>query len=271
MDDTINNLFVRFKETVIQFLPDFVFAILIFLIGYLLAHLLRTAISKLIHNIARIVPNKRIQSRLNRMVVATPVAKIISGIIFWIIIFFFLAAATEILGLPVITAWLSGITGYLPQILAAVLIGTVGLISGVILREIIITVTTSAGISYGTILGRLAQIIIVLLTGVIAVDQVGFDVSILISVVTIIIGAVLFGAAFAFGLGSRDSVSNILASYYLQKYYNTGQLIRIGEHKGKIIEIGSTALILETDQGQVYVPAQLFNKETSLLLGEEEK
>lgn len=268
-NDTINNLFVRFKETVIQFLPDFVFAILIFLIGYLLARLVRAAISKLINNIARIVPNKRIQSRLNRLVVEKPVAKIIGGIIFWIIIFFFLAAATEILGLPVITAWLSGITAYLPQILAAVLIGTVGLISGVIIREIIIAATVSAGITYGNILGRLAQIIIVLLTGVIAVDQIGIDVSILISLVTIIVGALLFGAAFAFGLGARESVSNILASYYLQKNYKAGQLIRIGGHNGKIIEITSTAIILETDQGQVYIPAQLFNKETSILLGEE--
>lgn len=266
---TIDNLFVRLKETVFQFLPDFVFAILVFLIGYLLARLARATISRLINNLGRLIPNKRIQSRLHRMVVEKPVAKIIGGIVFWIIIFFFLAAATEILGLPVITAWLSGITGYLPRILAAVLIGAVGVISGVIIREIIITTTASAGITYGSVLGRFAQIIIVLLTTLIAIDQVGIDISILISLVAIIIGAFLFGASFAFGLGARESVSNILASFYLRKNYKAGQLIQIGEHKGRIIEINATAIILETEQGQAYIPARVFNSEASILFSKE--
>lgn len=119
-------------------------------------------------------------------------------------------------------------------------------------------------------MGKLAQIIIILLTGLIAFDQIGINVSILINLIIIIIGALLFGAAFAFGLGARESVSNILASYYLQKIYKVGQVIQIGGKKGRIIEITPTAVILEASEGQLYIPAKEFNKETSILFVEEE-
>jgi hypothetical protein len=74
---------------------------------------------------------------------------------------------------------------------------------------------------------------------------------------------------FAFGLGARTSVSNILASYYLQKAYTVGQLVRIGETQGRIIRMTPTAVLLEASEGRIYVPAKAFSEITSVLLTEE--
>jgi hypothetical protein len=142
------------------------------------------------------------------------------------------------------------------------------MIGGMLLRDII-TAAVSANILYGTILGKLTQYAIVMISVFIAIDHIGIEISFLTSMVLIFSAAVFFGSALAFGLGARPFVSNILASYYLQKIYKTGQIVKLGEMKGKIIQITPIALILETSEGQVYIPAKMFDEMTSLLSREE--
>jgi len=74
------------------------------------------------------------------------------------------------------------------------------------------------------------------------------------------------GAALAFGIGSKETVSNILASYYLQKTYRVGQEVRIAGLEGRILEITSTAVSLDAPVGRVLVPARKFSEEASVLL-----
>ena len=51
---------------------------------------------------------------------STSVRAIVAGL-FFLLIFLFLTAATETLGLPVVSMWLSVITGFVPKILAVAL------------------------------------------------------------------------------------------------------------------------------------------------------
>jgi small-conductance mechanosensitive channel len=255
----------QFKKSAIEFLPNFLGAVVIFLIGFLIAKLLRALVYRFFKNIGRLIPYEKVQSRLQPTKLE-PSASIISDILYWFIIFFFITVATEAMGLPVVTMWLSGIASYLPKILAAVLIGIFGIIGGVILRDIIISAAASAGITYGNVLGKFAQYAILLTTILIAIDQIGIDISFLMSIIMILVAAVLFGAALSFGLGARTSVSNILASYYLQKTYKIGHRVKIGDMEGEIIQITPTAVILETPYGQVCVPAKQFNEMISVML-----
>ena len=101
---------------------------------------------------------------------------------------------------------------------------------------------------------------------IIAINQVGIDISFLTSLTYILLASLLFGAAMAFGMGAKASVSNILASYYIARNYSEGNLIRIGEHEGRIIKITSTSVYLESDAGQVIIPAKDFNEQQSVLI-----
>jgi small-conductance mechanosensitive channel len=261
----LGNLLLSFKAGLFRILPNLILAVVVLIVGIFIAKLFRAIIIRLVTRIDRFVPNKKIQDRLRRYLSEKPIGKVIGGIVFWIVVFFFLAAGTEILGLPVITTWLSSITGYLPKILAAVLIGAAGLIGAIVVRDIITTISASAGILFGNTLGKLAQVTIILITILIAIEQIGINVSILISLITIIIGAIIFGAAFAFGMGAKDSVNNILSSYYLQKRYKVGDQIEIDGKKGKIIEITSTSVVLESSDEQILIPAKKFSEVVSVL------
>ncbi|MGB5529022.1 MAG: mechanosensitive ion channel domain-containing protein, partial [Ignavibacteriaceae bacterium] len=95
---------------------------------------------------------------------------------------------------------------------------------------------------------------------------IGIDIAIVTIIISIIIGALLFSAALSFGLGAKTSVSNIIASYYVHSTYQEGNIIKINNIEGKIIQISSTAVILDTPEGQVSIPAKEFNEQTSILI-----
>lgn len=264
----MGRLFVQFKETLIAFIPRLIFAIVIILIGILIARLFQALVNRFIKNLDRFISSKKLQSGFKQVRLERS-GRLVGKIVYWIILIFFLTAATEVLGLPIITTWLSGLVRYLPNILIAAIIVFLGIIGGRLLRDLITTASATAGLLYGNVLGRIAQYAVVFITILIAVDQVGIDIAILTGVIDIVLAAMLFGAALAFGLGARTSVSNILASYYLQSRYREGQIVKIGDFEGQIIQFTATAVILETTEGQVSIPAKKFSEDTSILMKRE--
>ena len=126
--------------------------------------------------------------------------------------------------------------------------------------------TFKSGIYSTAMLGRIVNYTILVISIIIAINQVGIDISFLTSLTYILVGALLFGAALAFGIGAKASVSNILASHYITRNYTEGNLIRIGEYEGRIIKISSTSVFLETESGQVIIPAKEFSEQKSILI-----
>jgi hypothetical protein len=266
--EDLNNIFIQFRENLIPFIPQLVFALIIIAVGILVARLFRVLVTRLIKNLDKLAISKKYQNRISQIRLDES-ALFVGRVVFWIIFAFFLTAATEVLSLPIITAWLSGLVNYLPNILVAAIIILMGFIGGRVIRDLIISATAKAGMLHGDVLGKIAQYTIVLITILIAVDQVGIDIAVLIGVIDIVLAAILFAAALAFGLGARTSISNILASYYLQSRYQEGQFIKIAEIKGKIIQITPTSVIIETSEGQISIPAKKFSEEISTLLKNE--
>jgi small-conductance mechanosensitive channel len=261
----INVMLNQLEDIILSFLPKLAVAIIIFLIGYSLARLIRVLMNRFIDRMDRMLPGKSLQKKLKQLS-TDPSTRLLSNLIYWIIIIFFLTAATEILGLPVITNWLGGLVNYLPNILLAALLIFTGVIGSRLLRDTIITATTKAGVTYGDVIGQFTYYIILSIAILLAITQIGVDLAILTGIIHIILAAVLFGAALAFGFGAKTSISNILACYYLQSRYHIGETIKIGNIEGRILEFTSTSIILESDGSQITIPAKKFNEESSVLL-----
>jgi len=266
--EDLGNLLLEVKDSLVAFLPKLIFALIVFFIGYLIARFVRALVKRFVRNMDRFVTNQKIKSHLEKRDLENSSA-FVSQTLYWIILILFITLSSEIMGLPVITAWLSGIVQYLPNIFAAIIIVFVGIIGGRILADVILSTTTKTGITYGYVLSKMVQYSVLLITILIAIDQIGIDIALLTTILSVVIAALLFGAALSFGLGAKTSVSNILASYYLHNTYKEGNWIRINNIEGKIVQITSTAVILDTPDGQVSVPAKDFNEYTSVLIQKE--
>ena len=261
----IKNMFGQLDDIFMSFLPKLLVAIIIFLTGYALARIIKALINRFIRRMEKMTPNKALKQKL-KQIGADPSTRLLSNLIYWIIIIFFLTAATEILGLPIITNWLGGLVNYLPNLLLAALLIFTGVIGGRLLRDIVSTAISKTGASFGEISGQFSYYTVITIAILLAITQIGVDLAILTSVINIVLGAALFGAALAFGIGSKTSISNILACYYLQNRYHIGETVKINDIEGQIIEFTSTSLILDSERGQITIPAKKFSEESSVLI-----
>jgi small-conductance mechanosensitive channel len=254
-------------QKVTSSLPNIVSAVVLLLAGWLLAHLLRRWTSRLVNaSLARLLRKATARQAFERTGVRKTVPAIISAAVFWVVIIFVTAAAVEVLGLPAVTNLLGRLAYYIPQIVAAILIILAGYLAGNLAYGTVSTAAASLHVTYANALGRAAQITIVLVTVVIAVDQLGIDSTFLIVTLTIILGSTLGGAALAFGLGCGTAVSNIIACHYVSRAYRIGQHVRIAGLEGRIVDIAPTSVVLQNGDGRVFVPAKKFSEETSVLL-----
>ena len=261
----LNKFLSNLLNSTIELLPLFASSLIVLLVGYSLGRLLRFLTKKFINNLPRLFINKKIKNRLYQVNFEHS-ATHISNIIFWMILFFTLLLISEIIGVQIITSWFSGIVYFLPNILVAVVIIFFGIIGGRLACNLVISATNQAEISYGNVIGKMAQYGILFISCIIAVDQLGIEISFLIHIIDIVLAALLFGAALAFGLGAKLSISNILASYYIHQNYKEGDRIKIDEIEGQIVQINSNSVVLNTKEGQVNIPAKLFSDKISFLL-----
>ena len=248
-------------------LPNIVSAALLLLAGWLLAHLLRRWTSHMMDaSIARLLRKATTRRAFERTGIRNTVPAVIGAAVFWTVIIFATAAAVEILGLPAVTNLIGRLGYYIPHVLAAILIVLGGYLAGNLAYGTVSGAAASLHVTYANALGRAAQITIVLVTVVIAVDQLGIDSTFLVVTLTIILGTTLGGAALAFGLGCGTAVSNIIACHYVARAYRIGQRVRIAGLEGRIVDIAPTSVVLQNGTGRVSVPAKMFSEETSVLL-----
>jgi hypothetical protein len=256
------------------FAPRLLAATGLALVGWLAGRLLKFLTVRLLHGwgrrvasgIGRLLGSRDAEREMRGIALRPPVAEGAGRVVFWLVFLFFAAAATEALGLPVVSAWLSGVAAYLPRLLVAALIVVLGFLAGSLARTTLSAAAASAGFAYADALGRVGQGIVVMASGIVAFDQLGIQVTFLTVLAAIVTGTLLGGAALAFGLGARTAVSNIIASHYLLKTYRVGHRVRIGAVEGRIVEITPTAVVIATAEGQAVVPAKAFSEQASLLL-----
>lgn len=252
----------------IEFIPDLVGAVLLILVGWIVARLVRSAGTRAAMWFNGFVERMfgRQQARYLRL--STAAIKLVGNITFWIIVLLFTTAATRILGLLAFSNWLNQVVGYLPTLLAGGLIILVGVVISALVRDLTTAAVASAGVAYGDLFGRGAQAIVLMTALIVGINQVGIDVTLLVTLMSILFAAVCTSFAFAFAFGARTFVSNLIGAHYLQQYYHPGQQARLGDVEGEILELTPTSVIVASEKGRVTVPAKIFNESTTLLLSE---
>ena len=260
--------FDQLISTFMAYLPNLFSALVLLIAGFIMAAFVRTLLLRLGQWMEQFTNKVGISSYYFR--VRWPITRIIATIIYWLVILFFISAAAKSLGLPGIAEWLNKLIDYSPSILFAALIIWTGFVIGDFAKEKLAARLGGARIQQTEQLGNAARILVITLTIIIGLGQLGVEVDLLAQLLVILTFAVMLALALAFGVGAGTTVANIIALRNLGRHYQKGQRIRIGELEGEISELSKTAVILDTDTGQVMIPAKLFQEQTCILLDEDE-
>jgi small-conductance mechanosensitive channel len=262
---TLAESVTRVAIQILEYLPSVLGAVVLLLVGWGVARLLRYATVQIAERtVTRLAHTRPMDTRVPQPRSYSAAPAVASRIVFWVVLLFFVLAAAEVLELKLVSGVLAGVTAYIPRLLAGLLILFIGLWLGEMTRAVLGRSGTRIGIEQSDILGRLGQVLVLLVVFSVAAGQVGIDTTLLVSLVAIIFGVMLGAIALAFSLGATTTVANLLAAQSIAQTYSTGDSIRIGDIEGKILRITRTSLVLETPDGQTLVPAKRFSEVESV-------
>ncbi|MDX1367403.1 mechanosensitive ion channel family protein [Pseudomonas sp.] len=235
------------------FIPNLFVALILVLLGFVVAKLLDTLLSKLLGKIGldRLMAGTGLTKLLGRGGIQVPVSTLIGKIVYWFVLLIFLVSAAESLGLERVSATLDVLALYLPKVFGAALV----LLAGVLLAQLVSGLVRGAaegvGLDYAHGLGRIAQGLVIIISISVAIGQLEIKTDLLNNVIAIVLISVGLAAALALGLGSREIAGQILAGIYVRELYQVGQQVQVGEVEGQIEEIGTVKTILLTDAGEL--------------------
>jgi len=240
---------------IISFLPKLIGAIAILLIGWLIAKLLRSVLQRSIRGgLDALLERTGAQQAFERTSMTSTPSEILGSVVYWLVMILFLMAASRVIGLDAVSDAITRILAYVPSVISAALI----LAAGVLLSRFVGNVVTSAGaaanLSYAKGLGAVANTGIVVMVGVVTLEQLGVDTQILITVITVVVAAITAGMGLAFALGARGVVSSILAGHYLRQTLPAGAQLEVAGQSGVLEQIGPISTTLRGEGRSWSVP-----------------
>jgi len=255
-------------EQIMRILPGILAAVLLLLVGWLLAKIVSRVISRLF----RLLHFDRLAGRINEMkwmqkseFKVVP-SKIIGKFVYWVILVLFIITATDTLGWSAVSQAFNQLITYLPQLFSAIIIFVVGFYLANLIRDFIKTTLQSFEVASASALGEIAFYILMAIVAVTALEQAGVETSLLTSNITLIIGSVLLAFAVAFAISSRDVFRNILSSYYGKENFRVGQHIKYNKIQGEIIKIDRMHVTIQDGKTRHVIPtARLITEEFEIV------
>lgn len=263
-------LATRAFESFYSFLPELILASSQLLLGLAGAWLARLIILRFERGLDKLLSTFQVGNTLSDTRSNWPLAAMLGNIAFWVIIAFSVVSASKTLQLNFLASWLQELLGYLPRLLISATILFIGNLVSQGLRQVILSYSHANDLQHGKLIAQTSAGLVLAFTLLLALDQLGLDVGLFENIITLAFAAFFGAAALAFGIGSADSVRNILASHYVRNQYQPGLSVRLDDLEGEILELTPVAVLLDTDEGQVLLPARLFMEKASLILEPEE-
>jgi small-conductance mechanosensitive channel len=246
-------------ERFVAYLPSVLGAILLLIVGWALARLLRALTMRAVLLLDRLL--SRIGGPGGERFRVGRASAVLGTVVFWVVLLFFVAAATQVLGLQAFTDWLARLINYLPTLIAGVLIIAAGYIVSRFVADLLLATATRLAHTQRLALARVAQVMILVGAILVGADQVGIKITFLAIFAAGAAATIVGGVALAVGFGARDYIANLIGAHYMRQAFPVGQFIRVAGHEGRILEVTATVVIIETGEGRVTLPGRIYNEQ----------
>lgn len=208
-------LFVPVKELLIrswEFFAKFLFAVVIFIIGWIIAKIIRTIVVRLLKalRVDTIAEQAKIADFLSKGGIKYTLSELVAIIIYWILLLGVLVSSLNMLALTGMSGLLDRILGYLPNVIGGLIILITGIFISVFVGSIVRTTAANVGVNQSSLLGKIAQVAILVFAILITLDELKIG-AVLVSAMNIVLGTIGLGLALAFGLGCKDIAAKFVS------------------------------------------------------------
>ncbi len=201
-----------FVQELLEFLPRLLSSLVLVLCGLLAAWLLRTICVWLIRSLQGDALSEKVglAPALRRLGISDPFSRLTGRIVYWLVLLSFLVISLNALRVPTVEDLLSRFFLYLPNVVLALLILTLGYLVGNFLGRASLIALVNADVSIASFLGRFVRITVYIIATTMALELLGIGKDTVLVAFAIVFGGIVLALALAFGIGGHRAAGEYI-------------------------------------------------------------
>jgi hypothetical protein len=196
-------------------MPNGLFVLLALIAGWCVAILIRWLLAKVLEwaRFNQLCEKTGFADFLRKGHFAYSPAKLMGAVAYWITVLAVLFWSAKLLNLGMAEALSTRLVTAIPGFVSAMLILIIGVIAVSFLGNFVMTIARNAAFPHARLLSQATKIIGWILVFSLTLDQANIGATMITALFQIVIGAVAFGLALAFGLGCKDMARNAMERF----------------------------------------------------------
>ena len=198
---------------VLGFLPALIGAIIILIIGIIVASGLERLVERIIYylRVDTVLRKAGIEAFLSRGHIRLDAGHFLGQMVYWFFIVVFLLAASDTLHFTSFSTFLSDVLNYIPNVIVAVLILLAAVVAANFIRGLIRASVLGARLHAARTLGTIAWWGVVIFGFLTSLQQLGVAVAVIQTLITGLVAMLALAGGLAFGLGGKDHANQWLS------------------------------------------------------------
>ncbi len=264
---SLSNSLTTLLNQVVAGLPKFFFAIIVLILGIfiskLVAKMIKAALQKL--NIDALGEKLNEIEIVDKSNIRIKLSDVISKIFYYILLLFVLVVATDILDLEPVSNLVVGIFEFMPKLIVALIILVFGTLLADGIRSIVQTACDSLGIPSSKLIASFLFYFLFINIFVSALSQAEINTEFLSTNISILIAGLVLAFAIGYGLSTKSTMTNYLASFYTNDRFNIGDRVTLDGITGLIVEMDKRSVTIDTGSSRVLFPlSKLLNEKIEI-------
>lgn len=196
-----------------QFLVNVILVVIILIVGWVISKAVKTLIVQVLKTVKfdELSKHLELDALLKKGGISYSLSELIGVIFYWLALLVTFVVAVNAIGLTIAAELLNRVTLYIPNIIAAIFILILGMFTATVLKNIVQTAATNAGLSQAPLLSKISEAVVIVFAILITLEQLGIGAKIIELTVSILLGAIGLAFALAFGLGCKDIAAKYLS------------------------------------------------------------
>jgi len=243
-------------SAIVEYAPTLLGALLLFLIGRVIAKIIAKIIRRVMSTdaVSRVSETLDLKSVLGFVGIKQSFGDVLAKVVYWVIMLFFITSAFEVMGLDVLVTTLQDFINFLPNIFLAAVVMVIAMVVSRLAKNAVVSSLKNLDVSFGGVLGTVAQIIVIYFGAIVAAEKLNFDVDVISANASYVVIGIVAIAVVSLGWGTKSAASNLIASYYVKQLFKVGDAVTLAGHTGTVKEINNIAVVLQTDGGVRHIP-----------------
>ena len=246
-------------SAIVAYAPMLLGALLLFLVGRVIAKIISRMVGRIMNTeaVESVSETLDLQSVLGFVGIKQSFGDVLAKVVYWVILLFFATSAFEVLGLDVLVTTLQDFIAFLPNIFLAAVVMVIAMVVSRLAKNAVVSSLKNLDVSFGGVLGTVAQIIVIYFGAIVAAEKLNFDVDVIATNASYFVIGLVAIAVISLGWGTKNAASNLIASYYVKQLFKIGDEVELVGHRGVVTDINNIAVVLKNESGVHHIPNSL--------------